>query len=297
MKKLTILLFFSLICAGRMEAQSCQLQQTNNVNFMTYSSYAIRTTGSIMVNCTSGTTYSISLSTGGATGATVNARAMTCSSCTPSTLGYQLFSDATYTVNWGNAASGTALNKTGTGNSQTATIYGQIPALEAFYAGSGGSNYNDSVLVTINCSTCTSISANNQTILVHLQQTDVGCGIEANDLNFGNYTGTALNATTTLRVGCSNKTTYNVGLSAGTASGATVTNRSMTRAGGTALLGYKLLRGSYTGANWGNTVGTDTVAGTGDGTVQSLTVFGIIPAGQTVTLGTYMDTITATITY
>jgi spore coat protein U-like protein len=40
------------------------------------------------------------------------------------------------------------------------------------------------------------------------------------------------------------------------------------------------------------------VAGTGTGVVHSLTVYGQIPAGQSVTTtGSYTDTITATVTY
>jgi spore coat protein U-like protein len=49
--------------------------------------------------------------------------------------------------------------------------------------------------------------------------------------------------------------------------------------------------------NWGNTVGTDTVAGTGNGAAQALTVYGQIAAGLYVTPGSYTDTITATVTY
>jgi len=44
-------------------------------------------------------------------------------------------------------------------------------------------------------------------------------------------------------------------------------------------------------------VGTDTVAGTGTGALQSLTVYGQLPANQKVLPGSYSDTITVTITY
>lgn len=49
--------------------------------------------------------------------------------------------------------------------------------------------------------------------------------------------------------------------------------------------------------NWGNTVGTDTVAGTGSGVAQTLTVYGQIPASQFVRSGSYTDTVVATVTY
>jgi spore coat protein U-like protein len=44
-------------------------------------------------------------------------------------------------------------------------------------------------------------------------------------------------------------------------------------------------------------VSTDTVAGTGNGAAQAITVYGQAAAGQYVAPGSYADTITATITY
>jgi spore coat protein U-like protein len=61
-------------------------------------------------------------------------------------------------------------------------------------------------------------------------------------------------------------------------------------------LNYSLLTGSYTGANWGNTTPT-WVTGTGNGAAQVLTVYGVIPANQFVTAGSYTDTIIATVNY
>jgi spore coat protein U-like protein len=292
MKRLMIFLVFLLLCGARLGAQSCQLSGTTQVSFGTYSGATLQTTGGVSVNCTSGVAYNIELSAG-YSGSATN-REMDCSSCTPQTLGYQLFSNASYTTNWGNTPS-TDLSATGTGSNQNFTIYAQIPALEAFYASGSGSNYTDNLIVTIVCNSCTSISGNNQGLNVHLQQTAVGCGISASNLNFGNYTGTVLNATTTLQVGCTSGTAYNVGLNAGTATGATVTTRAMQN--GTALLNYALYSNSGRTTNWGNTVGTDTVAGTGTGVAQPLTVYGQIAAGLHPTPGTYTDTITAAVTY
>ena len=48
---------------------------------------------------------------------------------------------------------------------------------------------------------------------------------------------------------------------------------------------------------WGNTVGTNTIAGTGNGSVHNLTVYGSVPAQTTPAAGTYTDTITVTVTY
>jgi spore coat protein U-like protein len=121
------------------------------------------------------------------------------------------------------------------------------------------------------------------------------CTIAALPLAFGNYSTTAITATTTIAVTCTNGTTYNVGLDAGTGTGSTTTTRKMTN--GTATLNYSLFRDSAHTQNWGNIVGTDTESGTGSGLAQTLTAYGQIPANQFVTTGAYTDTITATITY
>jgi len=119
----------------------------------------------------------------------------------------------------------------------------------------------------------------------------------ASTLNFGTQGVLAANVdqTSTLQVTCTNTTPYNIGLDAGTGSGATVAVRKLTSSSNT--LNYTLY--SYSGRTtvWGNTVSTDTVAGTGNGTGQSYTVYGRIPAQTTPAPGNYTDTITVTVTY
>lgn len=122
------------------------------------------------------------------------------------------------------------------------------------------------------------------------------CTISATPLAFGTYTGVVANSTSSLSVTCTNTTPYNVGLNAGTAKGATVTTRQMTGPN-SALLNYALFSDTARTLNWGNTVGTDTVAGTGNGSVQAVTVYGTIPAGQYLAPGNYSDTIVATVNY
>jgi spore coat protein U-like protein len=122
------------------------------------------------------------------------------------------------------------------------------------------------------------------------------CLISATSLTFGTYAGVQADASSTVTVTCTNTSPYNVGLSAGLATGATVTTRSMTGPG-SALLGYALFRDTARTLNWGNTIGTDTVSGTGNGSAQALTVFGRVAATQFVAPGAYTDTITATVTF
>jgi spore coat protein U-like protein len=105
----------------------------------------------------------------------------------------------------------------------------------------------------------------------------------------------AINQTSTIQVQCTNTTPYNIGLDAGTATGATVTTRKMTN--GAATVSYNLYSNAGMTTNWGNTVGTDTVSGTGNGASQSYTVYGSVPAQTTPAEGTHTDTITITVTY
>lgn len=120
------------------------------------------------------------------------------------------------------------------------------------------------------------------------------CLVSASAMDFGTYTGAVATGSTTVSVTCTNTTGYNVSLSAG--SGGSVTTRQMVGPN-SAVLNYGLFRDSAYKNNWGVTVGTDTVAGTGNGSAQTLNVYGQVPAGQYVAPGTYSDTITATVTY
>jgi len=119
----------------------------------------------------------------------------------------------------------------------------------------------------------------------------------ASALNFGSVGLLTSNTpgTSTIQVTCSNTTPYNIGLDAGTSSGATVTTRKMTSSGNT--VSYALYSDSARTTNWGNTVGTDTVSGTGNGTGQNYTVYGQVPSQTTPAPGAYTDTITVTVTY
>ncbi len=116
-------------------------------------------------------------------------------------------------------------------------------------------------------------------------------------LNFGSQGVLSSNVdqSSTLSVQCTNTTPYNVGLDAGTGSGATVAVRKMTSGGNT--INYSLYTDASRTTVWGNTIGTDTVAATGNGSAQSYTVYGRTPSQTTPAPGAYADTITVTVTY
>jgi spore coat protein U-like protein len=101
--------------------------------------------------------------------------------------------------------------------------------------------------------------------------------------------------TSTLDIQCTNSTPYTIGLDAGTGTGATVAVRKMTS--GVNTVNYMLYSDSSRTSVWGNTVGTDTLANSGNGASQYYTVYGRVPAQTTPAPGTYTDTVTVTVAY
>ena len=140
--------------------------------------------------------------------------------------------------------------------------------------------------------TPTSAFASTATVNVAVTATvQTNCTITTSPMAFGTYTGAAASTTATLTVTCTNTTPYTVALNAGTATGATVTNRSMTGTG-SALLGYALYSDAARSVNF-----VTTASITGNGAAQPITVYGQIPAAEYVAPGAYADTITATVSY
>jgi spore coat protein U-like protein len=128
------------------------------------------------------------------------------------------------------------------------------------------------------------------------------CSTSAADLAFGNYDPLSVlptAGTTTVTVTCSLLAPYSIGLAIGT-NGAAINNRKMKiTGGGTDLLQYGLYRDLLHTLNWGVTTGLggDVLNLVGTGLAVGTTVFGVIAAGQNVSVGSYTDTITVTITF
>jgi len=127
------------------------------------------------------------------------------------------------------------------------------------------------------------------------------CIIGNATLAFGTYnptSATALTATSSVTLTCTLSTPYHIGMNAGGGTGGTTTLRVMTATGGT--LGYKIFQDSGYSTNWGNTVGTDALAGTSSASslTQSIPIYGQIPAGEAAIVSTgYTDTVTMTVTF
>jgi len=273
-----------LVCGTRAAAAACSVS-VPTINFGTYTG-TLLTPGATSMTVTCGllTLYTVALNAGVGVGATTTTRKMTGPG--PTELNYGMFQNSSRTANWGNTID--TVSGTGTGSAQTLQIFPQLAAGQIIQPGT----YTDTITVTVTPFLSTAVTTT-FTVTATVLAT---CTVSANTLNFGNYTGSLIDASSAVTVNCTNLTVFNIGLNAGTATGATVTTRKMTSLT-SATLKYTLFRDSARTVNWGNTVGTDTLAAQANGTAVQYGVFGRMAAGQSGNPALYSDTIIVTVTY
>ena len=147
---------------------------------------------------------------------------------------------------------------------------------------------------------CAAYAAGSDTDTFEVRATVLAsCDVDASDLAFGNYDPVAasnLDAETTLSITCTNGTPYYVGMSLGGGSGASMATRRMTRSGGAQTLDYVLYQDTQRTILWGNT-GVDRLSGTGNGTANTLHLYGRVPMQQTAPAGAYTDNIVVTVSW
>jgi spore coat protein U-like protein len=160
-----------------------------------------------------------------------------------------------------------------------------------------------SIAVAVSGSTVVHAATATANLTVQINVT-ASCTINAATLDFGSTSllATLIDATTTLSVTCSNTTPYSVGMDNGVNFSAT---RRM-RQGATAnFIGYDIFTDSARTNEWTTASSSTTCTaanscflGTGNGSAQSITVYGRVPAlGTGPTPGAYTDTVTMTVTY
>ena len=283
---LAAVLLFADVTSALAENGCASLSGGGGIVFGTYLGLLLNNSGSGQVNCVNGVHYEITAGAGTSAGAAVTTRKM--SGPSGAKLAYTLTQDLPHTQNWGNTMNNDTIPGTGTGAVQTFSFFATLPAGQNLTPGS----YSDAVAIQVNPN-----QGPRQSSSVSVVATIVAaCTVSATNLNFGTYTGAVTNLTSTVTASCTNSTAYNIGFNAGTSVGATVTTRKMTGPGGLTLA-YSLFRNSTHTLNWSNTIGTSTLAGTGNGSAQVLTVYGRIPAGTVPNPGAFSDTIIATLTY
>ncbi|MDP2282527.1 MAG: spore coat U domain-containing protein [Pseudohongiella sp.] len=121
---------------------------TSTLDFGTMTSAAIQAgnidgQGSVEVNCTNGSAYTIALGLGDGTGATFISRTMASG---VNDLNYSVYSETTRTTIWGDGTGGSStVDGTGTGLTQSVSAYGRI------FSGqnSPAANYSDIIAVTV----------------------------------------------------------------------------------------------------------------------------------------------------
>lgn len=122
------------------------------------------------------------------------------------------------------------------------------------------------------------------------------CTVSATNHAFGTLdplAGTDVDSASTVTVTCSTATSYSIALSAGNG---TYDRREMVK--GSDTLEYNLYTDAARTIIWGDGSGsTSTVSGNDDGTGTDHTVYGRIPSGQNPVIGSYSDSIVATVTY
>ena len=241
----------ALLCRAGLGANSCSAF-ASGVSFGSYYGSVVDITGTVTVTCTSGQAYDIALNAGLASGATITTRSMQNGSAL---LGYKLFSDSA---------------RTSTGATHPAPVGSRAPAMEApsstpsmlrFRPGETGAlqAYTDTPTASISGTGITTVTAQFSVTATIVKD----CTVSATNLAFGNYTGAVNNSTSTVSVNCTSGTAYTVGLSAGLATGATVTTRKMQNWIGVAeLRPFHQLRSHH---QLGNTSATNWVSGTGTG--------------------------------
>ena len=124
---------------------TCSVQSVADLAFGSQTAVAanLDATTSIGVQCTNATPYTIALSAGGGTGATVSSRLMT--NLGGATAAYSIYRDSSRSQVWGVTTSVDTQGGTGNGSVQSYTAYGRVPPIANPSAGA----YTDAVSVTV----------------------------------------------------------------------------------------------------------------------------------------------------
>ena len=289
------LLLSLVVTPDRAEAgiNSCQLT-TGGIIFSPYnpqSGAAVDGTGTITITCqgnSSSNPASVHI-TGGFGSCT--AREMRNGA---NVLGYLLYRDAGRTARF---CTGTdrvdlnfALNGDGS-DTKVVTLYGRVTALQNPVFG----NYADTITITVRNSTAGTVIVTNSSVPITGSVAAI-CTVSAGTLGFGAYSGTAVNATASIGVNCTNGAGYQVAMSGGSYHSGTTRQMAGPSSG---RLAYQLFRDSARSLPWGDGSALlgQRQGGTGSGAAQSVTVYGRIPAGQTPAAGSYTDSVVVTVEY
>ena len=218
-------------------------------------------------------------------------------------LRFELYKDAARTQKWGSWESGYA----GTGFSAllmrgvtyNIPVYGRVFGSQSVPSGTYSSTFATTPYLTnqddkgaacpVNKNSSSSSFVASITVLP-------SCTVSTTNMNFGTsgFIASNIDATATVSPNCASGAPYSVSLSNGN-TGTGPTTRKMTNGGNSVT--YGLYRDAGRSQPWGDSIGTNTVGGTGNGSAQPITVYGRVPPQTTPPPATYTDTVIVTVTY
>lgn len=230
-----------------------------------------------------------------------------------SVLDYNLYSDSSRATVWGSYVWGKpptpptlSVHLAGGSGSASATIYGRIFSGQSglptgiFSSLFSGTNSQISYAYST-AGNCSAIGLTNATAAPFTAKaTNLGsCSVAATNMNFGSkgVLDSNTDATSTVSVNCTSGIGYSVSLDGGTSGATDPTKRKMANAGNSQFITYGIYRDLAHSLAWGNTVGSNTAAGTGTGSAQAYTAYGRVPSQTTPSAQVYTDTITVTVSY
>ncbi|MGN7916040.1 Csu type fimbrial protein [Lysobacter sp. 22409] len=329
---LCLALMLSLFARPVSATTTCTGTMTN-LNFAPMTGGVIDATASFSVTCSTfglavlgnaKVNMCVSIRSGTDGGSTLNPRRLINTFNDP--MNMQLYTDAARSAIWGSRGNATVPNPLllqfnysvpvlGGNQTLNATLYGRIPAQTGLNAGTYINRftaaadtliefrYDESIIggatMPTSCTAGGDLGTSSQFPFTVNGSVPDSCTLTPKpvpNMAFGNVPGpitSNLDQTTSIGLVCSGRTAWQIGLNNGLyASGAT---RRMRNGAGQFVV-YELYRNSPRTLRWGNTLGSDTLTGTGTGAAQSLPVYGRVGA-QAPSIGSYSDTITVTVTY
>ncbi|HEY1141231.1 MAG TPA: spore coat protein U domain-containing protein [Lysobacter sp.] len=302
--------------AAPVRAQTCTATMGNVAfgNVDTISGSPTDLSGTIDINCTGYATPSVRVcvSLGDPAGAW-DPRQLTGPSSNK--LAYNLYKDATRSTVWGSVYDPQMrvmvldLPVSGGAASSSAMWYGRVSGGQSGVpAGSYSTNFTTSdTLVQAGgysgsppaCTTSSPPQTQRFSFIVSATVA-ANCTISTTNVDFGQsgLLASPVNATGVVSTTCTKGSNFTLALNAGSGAGATLAQRRMTRSGGGETLTYALYTDSGRTQVWGDgTGGSSTLANTGTGAIQTSTIYGTLPVQAAPPPGSYVDTVTVTVTF
>ncbi|MBO9654913.1 MAG: spore coat U domain-containing protein [Agrobacterium tumefaciens] len=295
-------------------AQSCTFSMSDmNFGFVNLAGgAAVDTTATLSVTCNNPLSLALSIRicpniNAGSGGQSGGIRRMLQGS---NILNYQLYQNSARTTSWGSVSQPALGSPPPIDmalplliNTTTRTVYGRINAsqasaarglyLSSFAGAETNFTYTGFTLIAPSCSSVTQ----NPTQVPFTVSAAVAptCIISAQNIDFGSHgvLNTAVDANGAINLTCTNGLNYSVALNGGL-SNSPPAARQMVQ--GASSIIYGLYRDIGRTNVWGSATG-QIATGTGNGSLQTLAVYGRVPAQNTPAPGNYSDTVVVTVNY